>query len=541
MRHGVPRLGTGLRRPDVHAAVDAHGVDGDDLAVAAAQRQLQGGLRFSRGRDPDECDRGQALATGISTRCRGRATTSSRRPERWCGWPSVTVTRANEPGAGVPADRPGREVDELPLPGAPRQHGRVPPADALDQGLLAAADACLVPSQGGAVHHRLEAFETLGDHVRRHEARLHVGRSGPRTRREDEGVRAVVPGVGAQRQRGLEVVLRLAGEPHDDVGRHRQVGDGGARRGEPLEVARRGVPAPHGAQHPVAAGLQRQVQLLADLGRLRHGLDRLGPEILGVRTGEADAPDALHRADSAQQLGEEGSPLRDVAAVGVHVLPEQRHLRDPAAGQQLHLRHDVVERAARLRAPHRRDDAEGTRVVTAGLNVDPRRVGQLTDGAGAQQRVVPRLGRRCVEDLHDRALGLRPAQEPGRAGEVVGAEDDVDPAHLLLNPLAVLLGQAAADRDLQPGLGVHQLLEPTQRPVEALVGVLPDAARIEHHHVRLLHGGGGRQPIGHEQPGEPLGVVLVHLAPEGADEVGPGHPRQSTERGRLDFRRWIDR
>ena len=30
-------------------------------------------------------------------------------------------------------------------------------------------------------------------------------------------------------------------------------------------------------------------------------------------------------------------------------------------------------------------------------------------------------------------------------------------------------------------------------------------------------------PVVLEQPGDPLGVVLVHLAPEGADGVGPGH------------------
>ena len=39
VRHGSPRLGPGLGRPDVHAAVDAHGVDRDDLAVAPAQGQ----------------------------------------------------------------------------------------------------------------------------------------------------------------------------------------------------------------------------------------------------------------------------------------------------------------------------------------------------------------------------------------------------------------------------------------------------------------------------------------------------------------------
>ena len=88
------------------------------------------------------------------------------------------------------------------------------------------------------------------------------------------------------------------------------------------------------------------------------------------------------------------------------------------------------------------------------------------------------------------------------------------------------------------GLGLDQLLEAPERAVEPLVGVLPDAARVEHHHVGVLHGGGRRQAVGHQQPGEPLGVVLVHLAPEGPDEVGAGHPPESRERRRLDFRPW---
>ena len=45
----------------------------------------------------------------------------------------------------------------------------------------------------------------------------------------------------------------------------------------------------------------------------------------------------------------------------------------------------------------------------------------------------------------------------------------------------------------------------------------------------------GRHAVGLEQPGDALGVVLVHLAPEGADEVaaGLGHGRQATSRPAL--------
>ena len=300
---------------------------------------------------------------------------------------------------------------------------------------------------------------------------------------------------------------------------------------EPLHVALRGVAAPHGPQHAIAPRLQGQVQLLADLGRLGHGLDRLGPQVLGVRAGEAHAPDALDGTDGTEQIGEQRSSLRDVATVGVHVLAEQRHLGHAAAGEELHLGHDVVERPADLRAAHGRDDAEGARVVTSGLNVHPRRVRELTDGTGPKERIGPRLRCRRVEDLHDGAFGLGPAQQAGRAGQVVRAEHDVDPAHLLLNALAVLLGQAAADGDLQPGLGVHQLLEVPERPVQALIGVLADAAGVEHHDIRVLHGGRRLQAVSHQQSGEPLRVVLVHLAPEGADEIGAGHCRSLGNRG----------
>jgi hypothetical protein len=41
VRHGRLRLWSGLGRPDVHAAVDAHGVDRDDFAVAPAQGERQ--------------------------------------------------------------------------------------------------------------------------------------------------------------------------------------------------------------------------------------------------------------------------------------------------------------------------------------------------------------------------------------------------------------------------------------------------------------------------------------------------------------------
>ena len=109
----------------------------------------------------------------------------------------------------------------------------------------------------------------------------------------------------------------------------------------------------------------------------------------------------------------------------------------------------------------------------------------------------------------------------GALGEVVRPEDHVDVSGPLLDLLLVHLGQAAPDRDLHVRTALPEGLEIAKVAVELVVGVLPDAAGVEHHHVGRLHVLGRYQAIGHQGSGQPLGVVLVHLAPECADVECP--------------------
>ena len=67
-------------------------------------------------------------------------------------------------------------------------------------------------------------------------------------------------------------------------------------------------------------------------------------------------------------------------------------------------------------------------------------------------------------------------------------------------------------------------------PVELVVGVLTDAARVEHDDVGRLEIVGRLHAVGDEQARDPLGVVLVHLAPVGAHEEAAGHGGQCTSR-----------
>ena len=72
-----------------------------------------------------------------------------------------------------------------------------------------------------------------------------------------------------------------------------------------LEVALAGVAAVHQRQHPVAARLQRVVEVLAHRGGVGHRREGLGPHVLGVRAGVAHPADALDGTDVAQQIGEQ--------------------------------------------------------------------------------------------------------------------------------------------------------------------------------------------------------------------------------------------
>ena len=122
----------------------------------------------------------------------------------------------------------------------------------------------------------------------------------------------------------------------------------------------------------------------------------------------------------------------------------------------------------------------------------------------------------------------------------MGAENGVDMRCTLEQQLTVLLGEAAADRDLQPGAPLPDRLQLAEVPVQLVVRVLTDAAGVEHDDVGLFQVLCAGHAVCREHGGDAFGVVLVHLAPEGTDQEPSnlGHekrlsPAGATERRRL--------
>ena len=147
--------------------------------------------------------------------------------------------------------------------------------------------------------------------------------------------------------------------------------------GEPLAVVLDRVLAAHPVEYRVVARLDRQVEVLADRSGTRRSAamrrsDRShGCEVTKRRRGMAgravgrpqavDGPDELGEVRAAEQVeasagppfgGDVGEPFlgRQVVAVRVHVLAEQRDLAIAGARERPRLGDDLVERAAALRA-----------------------------------------------------------------------------------------------------------------------------------------------------------------------------------------------
>mmetsp|Transcript_37621 Transcript_37621/g.95012 ORF Transcript_37621/g.95012 Transcript_37621/m.95012 type:complete len:365 (-) Transcript_37621:599-1693(-) len=270
------------------------------------------------------------------------------------------------------------KVHELVVADAAKRLARVARVHALHQHLERAALEALRALRGHLHDDRVEAVEAVRlDEVGHLVVPGRGGRVG--ARRVRGGVDAVKAHLAHQRLGGQVLLLALAWEPHDHVARDGGVGHVAADVVDDGAVALVRVAALHLAQDVVVAALEGDVEELAQLGQLRARAHQAVREVARVRGGEADALDAGHVVHVAQQVGERPRAppagvvrhARQVAAVRVDVLPQQRHLLVPRLAQRQHLAPDVLRLAALLLPACERHYAVRALLVAAVDDVDP--------------------------------------------------------------------------------------------------------------------------------------------------------------------------
>ena len=178
----------------------------------------------------------------------------------------------------------------------------------------------------------------------------------------------------------------FAGESDDDVRRDGTVRDAFADGGDQVAIVLLGVAAFHVFKHGIVTGLNGDFDVRHKLGHLGDGVHQFFAEVVGMRGQEADALDAIHFVDQAQQTGQVGA-IGDVFAVAVYDLTQQGDFFDALRRQRADFGDDIAHGAAALDAALVGDDAVGAGVRAA---VDDRnmRADQLPLLVDGQQQVA---------------------------------------------------------------------------------------------------------------------------------------------------------
>ncbi len=230
-----------------------------------------------------------------------------------------------------------------------------------------------------------------------------------------------------------------------------------------------------------------------------------------MRGQEAQAVDPVYAVEAAQQIGE-GGVVRQVYAVAIDDLTEQRNLANAAGRQCPDLGFDRLQRPAALNPTAEGDDAEGTRVRAAEDNRNVRC--HLLPAPAFWQRP---FAIQKVVALPDGRLKCRPA---------IGAPEVLDQRtrirrrgeHIDVRESALQCGiplhshQAAHQVDHHLGTARLERTQSRQPAVRLVLCALPDDAGVQDDHVGLLGGGRGRVAQSLERRRHALRVGHVHLA-----------------------------
>ena len=110
---------------------------------------------------------------------------------------------------------------------------------------------------------------------------------------------------------------------------------------------------------------------------------------------------------------------------------------------------------------------------------------------------------------------------------IVGAQDHIHIGRPLPDDVLIFLGQTTRYHDLTSGLGILPFLQRAKCAVELFIGMLANTAGVDYHNIGVVLDGGYLEAISLKQTGDALGIMVVHLTPEGAHDVFAGHRLKS--------------
>src|SRR5229473_1563789 len=142
------------------------------------------------------------------------------------------------------------------------------------------------------------------------------------------------------------VIFGFAGEAGDYVGADGSVGEEDVDEFDAASVVFRAIPAVHGGQDAVGAGLQRHVEVLGDTIGGGEEIDQVSRDVKGLDGADAEAFDGGFVEDAAEE----------VAAVGAEVDAAENDFAVARIGEALDFVNDCVGWEAAALAADKGDD-----------------------------------------------------------------------------------------------------------------------------------------------------------------------------------------
>ncbi len=356
----------------------------------------------------------------------------------------------------------------------------------------------------------------------------------------------------------LDIVLGLAGEADDDIGADAGLGSEGTHARNEVEEGRPIAESAHPAQQRTGGVLEGDVEPRHDLLVRHHRLEQCRTDLGRLQIGHPNPLEPVDRRQARQELLHRAQ-IPEVLAIGRGILADEEDLLDPALGEPASLGHDLIRMPGDEGATKHGDRAERAAAIAATRDFQgrpraiiqsrpddggPGRRGDLAQvpalahaGYGDARRLVPALAR--GQRQQPTPVGWHVALGPGAvedraqgAGEVgigIEAQHGVGLGEFGGELLAISLGQAA-DRDDRLGAARGLQLAGFEQGVDGvLLGLLDEAARVDHGDIGI----GGildQVPTLRREPaGEFFGVDLVacasqrHEGDAAAREIGHGH------------------
>jgi len=154
---------------------------------------------------------------------------------------------------------------------------------------------------------------------------------------------------------GGVVGFGFAGEAGDDVGTDGGVGEAVVDEFDAASVVFRAIPAVHGGQDAVGAGLQRHVEVLGDTIGGGEEIDQVSRDVKGLDGADAEAFDGGFVEDAAEEVFEFDAG-GEAAAVGAEVDAAENDFAVARIGEALDFVNDCVGWEAAALAADKGDD-----------------------------------------------------------------------------------------------------------------------------------------------------------------------------------------